>query len=411
MAGGFPKVTYVARDELALESQLEEYLNQRYKILSLTGPTKSGKTVLVRKIAPTAVELPGGSIDSIGTFWDLLADQLGGFQIESKERSFDERVSSNRKVEGGFQVVVKGSATAGEQHELGETRTHALGRNRPSNQVALEKLTTDRDIILFVDDFHYIDQGTQTKIVRALKGPIFDGTRVIFASVPHRAYDAVRVEKEMTGRLQPLPIPLWSERDLRSIAAQGFQALNLGAPTTVTRRLAQESFGSPLLMQDFCRSLCGVNGVKEASESPTLLAAPGDFPTFLRGRATGASKTAFDLLAQGPRQRSDRKQRRFADGRTGDIYEAVLAAIAATGPRTELPYDELRASIRKTLADEPPQRQEVTRVLDEITKIARRIEGEPVIEYDDEYDTIYISDPFFAFFLRWGEPTAVASTT
>jgi hypothetical protein len=54
------------------------------------------------------------------------------------------------------------------------------------------------------------------------------------------------------------------------------------------------------------------------------------------------------------------------------------------------------------LADEPPRRHEVTRILDELTKIARRIEGEPVLEYDEEYDTIYISDPFFAFYLRWG---------
>ena len=118
----------------------------------------------------------------------------------------------------------------------------------------------------------------------------------------------------------------------------------------------------------------------------------------LRGRRSISS-------AAGPRQRSDRIQRRFEDGRSGDIYEAVLAAIAATGPRTQLPYDELRSSLRNVLAKEPPQRHEVTRVLDELTKIAKtKIEGEPVIEFDAEYDTIHISDPFFAFFLRWSTP-------
>jgi hypothetical protein len=244
----------------------------------------------------------------------------------------------------------------------------------------------------------------QLAIVRALKAPVFDGTRVIFASVPHRAYDAVRVEKEMTGRVQPLEIPLWIERDLRDIAIQGFDALNVGTSRPAVDRLAHESFGSPLLMQDFCTQFCRSNSVTDRQQARTLMSSPPDFNEFLRGRATGASKTAFDLLAQGPRQRSDRIQREFKNGRTGDIYEAVLAAIAATGPRTQLPYDELRASLRKVLASEAPQRHEVTRVLDEMTKIAKRIEGEPVIEYDEELDMIYISDPFFAFFLRWGSP-------
>jgi hypothetical protein len=36
-------------------------------------------------------------------------------------------------------------------------------------------------------------------------------------------------------------------------------------------------------------------------------------------------------------------------------------------------------------------------------KIAKEnIEGEPVVDYDAELSTLYISDPFFAYFLRWG---------
>jgi hypothetical protein len=81
----------------------------------------------------------------------------------------------------------------------------------------------------------------------------------------------------------------------------------------------------------------------------------------------------------------------------------VLAAIAATGPATAITYEQLRTSLRNVLADEPPQRHEVTRVLEEMNKIARdQIEGEPVVDYDDQLGTLYISDPFFAYFLRWG---------
>lgn len=41
--GGFPEVTYVPRDELQLEERLHDYLEERFKVLSLSGPTKVGK--------------------------------------------------------------------------------------------------------------------------------------------------------------------------------------------------------------------------------------------------------------------------------------------------------------------------------------------------------------------------------
>lgn len=41
-------------------------------------------------------------------------------------------------------------------------------------------------------------------------------------------------------------------------------------------------------------------------------------------------------------------------------------------------------------------------MLDQMTQIARdKVEGEPVL--DDELSTVHISDPYFAFYLRWGE--------
>ena len=62
----------------------------------------------------------------------------------------------------------------------------------------------------------------------------------------------------------------------------------------------------------------------------------------------------------------------------------------------------LRGALQEVLADDLPQRHEVTRVLVAMTKIARKMEGEPVVDYDEEYEILHISDPFFAFYLRWG---------
>jgi len=40
--------------------------------------------------------------------------------------------------------------------------------------------------------------------------------------------------------------------------------------------------------------------------------------------------------------------------------------------------------------------------LEEMSKIARdSLEGEPVVDYDESLSTLHISDPYFAFYLRW----------
>ncbi len=65
-------------------------------------------------------------------------------------------------------------------------------------------------------------------------------------------------------------------------------------------------------------------------------------------------------------------------------------------------YEDLRGALRKVLESDLPQRHEITNILDQMTKIAReKIAGEPVLEYDNEYSTLYIADPFFAYYLRW----------
>ena len=241
--------------------------------------------------------------------------------------------------------------------------------------------------------------------MRGLKDIIFAGVPIITSAVPHRAEDAVRVEREMTGRVEQLSIPLWTEDELSDIGTRGFAELGAVCKPADLSRVAAESFGSPFLMQDFCLQLCKGNGLRETSNPPVELVAP-PWSEFFKARAGMASKAVFDLLARGPRQRSDRIQRKLKDGREGDIYFVVLAAIAATGPVLSLTYEELRAAIREIIASEPPQRHEVTRVLEEMTKIAKKVEGEPVVDYDEELSTLHISDPFFAFYLRWGEASA-----
>lgn len=404
--GGLPTLTYVPRSELHLEHRLDEYVDERHKVLSVSGPTKTGKTVLLRSRLSKARWLSGGSIGSIDDFWSALAEALG---VDSETGLDGQLTHVETDSDGGGLTAgfLKGDVSRSEATT--RARTQVARQKHTPKDAARRALQANPEETIVIDDFHYVPQDVQLQIARGLKDLVFEGVGFVVAAVPHRAYDVVRVEKEMTGRVVQLEVGFWSPSDLREIAVRGFHALNVSASDSLINRLVAEAFQSPHLMQEFCRELSKANGVSETVPVLRELVEP-EWPSFFAKLAPGTSKAAFDLLARGPRQRSDRKARTLSDGTHTDIYGAVLRAIAKTGPLTSLTYEQLRGALREVLLDDVPQRHEVTRVLEEMSKIAReQLEGEPVVDYDAELATLFISDPYFAYWLRWGSHNAAST--
>lgn len=405
ISGGLPTVTYNPRTHLELENKLIDYIDTGYKLISITGPTKSGKTVLCTKLIPQekCVFLSGGAISNENDFWESILNELDIEIEDSISSSKSNTTEEGGEVEGGIDVgIFKLGSKSGDKETHGEDVSKTSIKVRSNKLKALKSLQ-ELKIALLIDDFHYIEPELQRVIIRAIKQPIFKGLRVIILAVPHRAFDALRVETEMTGRVVQLPIPLWDIEELKDIAVKGFEKLNAICDKSIVERLAIESYGSPHLMQEFCLRLCKINGLNETIKgNPTTLPEPNYDEFFTGIVASISSKVAFERLAKGPRQRADRVQRELANGETVDIYTATLHGIAETGPKTEISYEELRTSLRRVLADNIPQGHEITRVLSKMDEIAKEeLHGEPVIDWDRENTKLYISDPFFAFYLKW----------
>lgn len=410
VVGGLPRHTYVPRTELALEDALNSYIEEGHRLLTLTGPTKCGKTVLVKTVVPNGIWISGGSIQTEDDFWNSvleLVKGVSGIQMRHGETQTSGTTRGHAQ-ELSLPQVAKTSRNDNATAQQGRTRETVQTRNVSAKVAALEALRTfDRPLI--VDDFHYVPRDLQGPIVRALKQPIFDGLRVIALAVPHRRYDVIRVEREMTGRMIAKNVPLWSVNELVEISEKGFPLLATRVSASTSRNFAEESYGSPHLMQDFCLRLTKIARKKSTDgRLPALIPAPTDRSAFFQEAAKDAAKPTFDRLKIGPRQRSDRKDRDFLDGTSGDIYTAVLLAIslAYTGPnRDHLRYEDIRGSLKDVLAGDIPQAHEVTRVLEKLTEIAKEESetsgGVPVLEWDSETRSLHITDPFFGFYLRW----------
>jgi hypothetical protein len=408
--GGFPRHTYNPRVELQVEDRVRQVLENLCKLMIVTGHTKSGKTVLVRNMLPREdhVWVEGGVIGDEQDFWSTVIDQLNLFQdLEaSSEISTEAELSAKGKAGANF-FVATGEAEVGGSYASGRSAGESQSRSVSSRIVALKGLD-EAHRALVIDDFHYLPRHLQGSIVRAVKPLVFNGVPVVIIAIPHRRYDAVKVEREMTGRIMPVEIPAWSIAELAFIPEKGFHLLNTTISSELIEYLANESIGSPHLMQEFCSSICRAHGITETFDG---IAADLDYArlkTVFHETAETIGRPIFEKLARGPRQRTDRIQRKLRTGEEVDIYGLVLHGLAHLRPGLiTLEYEDLRSAIREVAADDPPQLHEVARVLKHMSEIAATDQSStPVIDFDEEEKVLHVTDPFFAFYLRWGSLTA-----
>ncbi len=406
--GGFPRHTYNPRVDLQLEQRLSEARENLCKLVTVTGHTKSGKTVLTRKVFPPeeSVWIDGGTISEEADFWSLVIDQLDLFQgtQEQSQSGTASTIGGKGSAEANF-LIAKGAGEINASLTKNRADTVTKSRSLSSRSVALKGLREGR-IPLVIDDFHYLPNDLQGSIVRALKPLIFDGLPIIIIAIPHRRYDAMKVEREMTGRISPLPIPVWNAEELRFIPETGFGLLGYRVELAFAERLANEALGSPHLMQDFCRTLCRTQELPQASwVSPSLPFDDNDIHSAFSEVAETIGRPIFEKLARGPRQRTDRVERELKDGRKVDIYQLVLHGLAHIKPGlVTLEYEDLRSAIRDVSSSAIPQLHEVARVLKHMATIAATDQSStPVIDFEEEEKKLHITDPFFAFYLRWGD--------
>ncbi|MHB1309446.1 MAG: hypothetical protein ACYC23_20430 [Limisphaerales bacterium] len=404
--GGFPRHTYNPRLGLKLETTVRQVTENLCKLVPVTGHTKSGKTVLVRSILPRedAVWVDGGGAGSEDDFWTTVIDQLNLFQssevAEEKENAAE--FSASGTIGANF-LVAKGEAEVGGTYSTARRATTTRSRSVSPRVAALGGLRAARRALV-IDDFHYLPKDLQGELIRALKPLVFDGLPVVIIAIPHRRYDAVKVEKEMTGRILPVGIPTWSVEELQFIPSTGFPLLAGSLSDRQAQRLAEESIGSPHLMQEFCRAICKTHGITTTFGGKAADVADGPLEAVFAETADTIGRPIFEKLARGPRQRSDRIARKLKTGQEVDIYGLVLHALASRRPGLiTLEYEDLRSAIRDITAQDPPQLHEVARVLKHMSDIAATDQSStPVLDFDEEDKRLHITDPFFAFYLRWG---------
>jgi hypothetical protein len=404
VAGGMPVITYVDRKVQDKKQELIDAIDT-HKLITVTGNTKTGKTVLVNKLFPKDkhIWIDSGTIKTESDFWDTIGEFCSLYETIEKSTEFGTEISGEVNTSGEANVLFA-KATAQLSGSLTGSATKTATKSRTANKkvIAIQALRQNKHVLI-IDDFHYIERSLQQSIVRALKGLIFDGLNVICIAIPHRKYDAIMVEREMNGRVAQVSIPQWEKYELIEIAKAGENPLNIKYENVILESLANEALGSPHLMQEFLIAVLKRNKI-ENTQSKTIKVSTMDKGIFEK-IANDTGNEVFKKLAYGPRQRSDRKERILKNGKTVDIYKLVILTLIELKPGLiKINYiPDIRNAMKKII-DELPQINEVSRIFEKMKEIALTDNSSvPVLEWNKTERELIITDPFFALYLKYGK--------
>lgn len=407
----FPVHTYVKRDEDRMEERLREALATPGEIVSISGPSKSGKTVLIEQVAgrDNLISVTGAGLSEVADLWERVLDWMEAPVASVTASATSVGASASGGAKGGVtlpllcSVAAEGSATVSGNRT--STTTHTKGRGGVS-QVVRE--LGDSSYVLLIDDYHYMPGPVQAEVAKQIKEAARRGVKIVTASVPHRSDDVVRSNPELRGRVRAIDTKPWKANELYQIARLGFAAAGVVVPDSIMRQFAAEASESPQLMQAICLQLCF--NLKHYETKPSVLRPDISDQNVRAVFEETSTRTDFASLIRsmhaGPKVRgTERKEYELSDGSRGDVYRALLVALRSDPPLLNFHWNDLSRRIQQTCRPDSPQAASISTACAQITRIARDMyPTQRVIDWEgDPANILSIEDPYFLFYLRWSD--------
>lgn len=379
--GAFPEYTYISRKSAISDLPYEFRLMQAIKVsgflTSLVGPSKMGKTILCEKVIgfEKIVEVSGADFGLETDFWKVVAAKVG---LSYEGEFFSEKMIADTR------------------DKYSKKETYSLTKDK------IIEYYKNENLVLVIDDFHYAPEGKRMQIAQQLKDAIRRGFKAIVVSLPHRADEAIRRNADLSGRLSMINMESWEVNDLKEIAKIGFEKLGIQITDDVAVQIAVESLSSPQLMQYICLNICTIlemSGGDNWSVKPEILKTSYRYTT-----ANFEYGDVVSLMQKGPNMRGKGRNRFRADnGKEYDIYELIVKSIAENPPIMKLEFEDVKERIYRLITDDckKPTPQAIK---ESLVKLQELLDGrEDIFKVLDWKDgVLYILDPLFLFYLRWG---------
>lgn len=379
--GAYPEYTYVSRNYentgIPYELRLKQALRTAGCLTSLIGPSKMGKTILCERVIgfDNIVEISGADFNLNANFWAAIAAKV--------ELPYTGEITTERELREGENT-----------ESDGKKEKYILSKDK------VIQYYKDNEKVLVIDDFHYASREMQMKMAQQLKDAIRRELKVVVVSLPHRADDAIRQNADLSGRLSLINIETWKEEDLKQIALKGFGQLDIKIADEVAGQLAIECLTSPQLMQYICLSICIL--LEDKNEDVVRADMLEDAYRFTTVNFNYSD--VVSVMSKGPNPRGKKRNLfKTLEGKELDLYGLIVESLAKNPPVMELDFDKVYERIINLIPDGSvkPDKQSVKNHLNNLQTILKEKEEiYKAIEWKD--GTVYVLDPLFLFYLRWG---------
>ncbi|MEE4220272.1 hypothetical protein V2I93_04045 [Pseudomonas viridiflava] len=398
----FPEFTYI-EDHLIEPAEIMANSHESQLIVTLSGPSKSGKTVFVERNigSDRLIPVSGSGVNTPEELWKRVFAVVGTPLPSKLTETSGFQGAAGGKVGGGVPGLFNAEAnTTGTWSTSSSTQT-----DEPIDYLSiLINELAGTDLVVFVDDFHYVKADARTVISNQMKDAASKGVLFVLAAVPYHADDAVRANTDLRGRAVRLDFNYWNKSELLKIAKLGFGALNLDVPDAFVEALADEAAGSPQLMQALCLNSCYEAGIRVRPERKTALAVDLNLVNIIciRTALTVDYTSILNLMKEGPKTRgTERNSHVLKTGEACDVYPLIIKAIALSPPELTIRYPNLKVRMEKLCSSTTPSGSSLTGACAHMCAIANAAEGRNVVEWDSAADVLDILDPYLLFFIRW----------
>lgn len=390
-----------------MSASLSNGLAAEGRLCLLTGPSKTGKTTLYRKVLsneglePIVVRCDAGVTTQ--EFWKRALEAVDFERLGLTQAGISGKVSSTGKVGGKvgwtWLAALMGEASATVEGSMSDLQIREKILAEPSPHHLIPVLR-NLPAVLVVEDFHYLDAEVKRNVFQQWKVFVDSEVLVIGVGTTHHASDLAEANKDLVGRISQIDLSTWDASDLAKIANQGFNHLRMNVPRTVSAAVADESAGLPIIVQDACFQMLADKDITEVRGSPRILLTRGDVYGALHTVATtnyAQFAATYRRLATGPRKRA----RRY------NTYEIVLSLFAQGAPTFCLARDEIhdRLQAAPLAEDERPTPASVNSMLGALAKF-QESNGIELLEWSKTDRSLYILEPSFLFYLRWRRANA-----
>ncbi|WP_221248495.1 hypothetical protein [Desulfuromonas versatilis] len=408
--GAFPVHTFVDDHLIEKKEQLLDTLDMGSMLISISGPSKSGKTVFVEQCLgrESLVQVTGAGVAKPEDLWLKVFDILGTPILESNSTTSSSggKVAGSGQLEGNA-IFAKGKAGVTVESSRSDSETTSSSFSVDCLQLLIRELA-GTDFIVFIDDFHYIPKSTQSEIAKQIKEAIRQGVRFICASVPYHSDDVIRGNPDLRGRVFSIDFEYWGNEILKKIAYKGFPRLNISYRNTAIDVLSSEAAGSPQLMQYLCLNACYELGVRAYSDGLIELINDKEMLRKVCRRTVLSTDygSIVEKMKEGPKTRgSDRLIHQTKYGWDGDVYRLLVKALSLDPPTLTFRYTPLNERIVGMCKTAGPSGSSIIGACEHSARIVNDAALDRIVEWDGENDVFDIRDPYFLFFLRWSDIT------